>query len=56
MLKNNALKSAFKEVYAKTPKIVKKTEKKKGKAAADRQKVAIALNKARAKGARISKK
>jgi hypothetical protein len=41
------LAKAFKEVFADEPEIVKKTRKKKGKKAAKRQKVAIALSKAR---------
>ena len=38
--------AAFHEVYTNTPKIVKHTEKKFGKADAKRQRVAIALSKA----------
>ena len=39
--------AAFREVNRKEPAIVKKTRRKKGKAAASRQKTAIALAKAR---------
>ncbi len=39
--------AAFREVNRKEPAIVKKTRRKKGKAAAKRQKIAIALSKAR---------
>jgi hypothetical protein len=44
--------SAFREVHANTPKVVQKTMYKKGPEAAEKQRVAIALSKARAKGAR----
>ena len=47
------LKAAFHEVKHNEPKIVAKTRAKKGAKAAQRQKVAIALSKARAKGAKI---
>jgi hypothetical protein len=43
---------AFREVYAKTPRTVKA----KGKAARTKQKIAVALNKARKAGARVPKK
>lgn len=48
MNKNKAkkLKKAFKEVYAKEPRIVGKTRAKKGNKAARKQKVAISLSKA----------
>ncbi len=39
--------AAFREVNRKEPSIVKKTRRKKGKAAAKRQKIAIALSKVR---------
>jgi len=39
--------AAFREVNRNEPAIVKKTRRKKGKAAANRQKIAIALSKAR---------
>lgn len=45
-----ALTSAFHEVYANPPKAVKKTARKKGAAAAQRQAVAVALSKARRAG------
>jgi hypothetical protein len=45
--------AAFREVTKKEPKVVAKTRAKKGAKAASKQKVAIALNKARAAGARI---
>jgi len=41
------LSSAFREVHAKTPAIVKHTAEKFGKKRAEKQRVAIALNKAR---------
>ena len=41
--------AAFREVNRKEPSVVKKTRRKKGKAAANRQKIAIALSKARAR-------
>lgn len=47
------VKEAFHEVHAKTPAVVKKTAKKEGKAQAEKQRVAIALSKAREKGANI---
>lgn len=55
-MKNNSLSAAFREVYKKTPKIVKKTTAKKGKAAGERQRKKIALEKARRRGAKIPKK
>ena len=45
--KKNAVKAAFQEVFKKTPKIVKKTAKKFGKARAEKQRIAIALAKGR---------
>lgn len=48
--------AAFREVNKKEPTIVGKTREKKGSAAAKKQKVAIALSKAREAGARIPKK
>ena len=49
------VKAAFKEVKKDEPKIVDKTRKKEGEEVAKKQKVAIALSKARRAGARISK-
>lgn len=48
--------AAFREVKKNPPARVKRTQRKKGKSAAQKQKVAIALSKARARGARIPKK
>jgi hypothetical protein len=50
------VRAAFREVHRKEPKVVKKTRRKKGAKAARKQKVAIALAKARRRGARIPKK
>lgn len=50
------VKAAFEEVNENEPAIVGKTRAKKGAAAAKKQKVAIALSKARAAGARIPEK
>lgn len=47
---------AFSEVFSKTPKAVKHTASKFGKARAEKQRVAIALNKARKAGASIPKR
>jgi len=47
---------AFSEVFHKTPKIVKHTARKFGKARAERQRKAIALNKARRAGADIPRR
>lgn len=47
--------AAFREVHENPPSRVTRTRKKKGKAAAEKQMRAIALSKARAKGARIPK-
>lgn len=47
---------AFREVNRNEPGAVKKTRKKKGKAAAERQRTAIALSKARRAGAGIPRK
>ena len=44
---------AFHEVHANEPKAVAATRRKKGSAAAEKQRVAIALSKARAAGARV---
>jgi hypothetical protein len=44
---------AFRKVYTDRPAVVWATERKKGKEAARKQKIAIALSKARAKGAII---
>ena len=46
---------AFSEVFAKTPKAVKRTARKFGEKRAKKQRIAIALNKARRAGARIPK-
>lgn len=51
-----ATKKAFDEVHSNTPAIVKKTTKKEGKEAGEKQRVAIALSKARAAGANIPEK
>ncbi|MCI0526268.1 MAG: hypothetical protein L0Y56_02270 [Nitrospira sp.] len=45
----------FREVFRDEPQVVAKTRRKKGAKAAHRQKVAIALSKARRAGARIPK-
>lgn len=52
--KKNIAKAA-KEVYSDEPAIVAKTRKKKGKKAAQKQKVAIMLNKARKMGKKKKK-
>lgn len=44
------LNAIFHEVHHEVPKVVQKTERKKGKAAAEKQMVAIALSKARRAG------
>jgi len=49
------LKMSFSEVFAKTPKAVKRTARKFGEKRAKKQRIAIALNKARRAGARIPK-
>lgn len=48
--------AAFREVKRSPPARLKRTRRKKGKEAARKQSIAIALSKARAKGARIKKK
>lgn len=48
--RNPVLDRSFSEVFKNPPKIVKQTERKKGKAAARKQKVAIAMSKARRSG------
>jgi hypothetical protein len=53
MPKRTRVEQAFHEVSENEPAVVAKTRKKKGAAAAKRQKVAIALSKARAAGARV---
>lgn len=53
---NLKVKAAFHEVYMDEPEIVGKTRAKKGEKAAQKQKVAISLSKARAAGAKIPKK
>ena len=50
------LQSVGHELKKKPPKILAKTRRKKGKAAAERQRVAILLAKARKRGARIKRK
>ena len=53
-VKNRAiLKKTFGEVFSNEPKIVAKTRRKKGAAKAKKQKIAIALSKARRAGASI---
>lgn len=47
MAKSRVLNMAFKEVFSKTPKIVKHTARKFGKKRAEKQRTAIALSKAR---------
>jgi len=47
------VKRMFDEVHSNTPRAVKRTARKKGKAAAEKQRVAIALSKARRAGANI---
>ena len=51
--KKTLVTSAFHEVYHNTPKVVTSTAAKFGQARADKQRVAIALDKARQHGARI---
>lgn len=53
---NKKVKAAFEEVYSNEPTVVEKTREKKGETQAKKQKVAIALSKARAAGAKIPKK
>jgi hypothetical protein len=53
MAQDKRIKAAFHEVHKDTPGIVKKTTAKKGKAAGEKQRVAIALSKARAAGANV---
>ncbi|KKK85136.1 hypothetical protein LCGC14_2776320 [marine sediment metagenome] len=50
------LKSVGRELKKNPPKILAKTRRKRGKAAAERQRVAILLSKARKRGARIKRK
>lgn len=45
--------AAMREVHRNTPAVVKQTARKKGKAAAERQRRKIGLEKARRKGARV---
>ena len=49
----NVLKSIAKEMKMNPPEILGKTKKKKGKKAAEKQRVAILLSKARKKGVKI---
>lgn len=51
-----ALKAAFHEVYHDTPHAVIQTTAKKGPVVAQKQRIAIALSKARAKGGRIPRR
>jgi len=53
MARHTKVARAFSEVKRNEPAIVGKTRRKKGAAAARRQKIAIALSKARRKGAKI---
>lgn len=50
MKQSPILKAAFSEVFAKEPKIVAKTRRKKGATAARKQKIAIAFAKSRRAG------
>lgn len=50
------LSNVGKELKNNPPKILAKTKRKKGKAAAEKQRVAILLSKARKRGAKIKKK
>jgi hypothetical protein len=56
MKRRPILDKSFSEVFHNEPKIVAKTRKKKGATAARKQKIAIALSKARAAGANIPRK
>lgn len=47
---------AFSEVFSNTPKAVKHTARKFGKKRAEKQRVAIAMSKARKRGARIPRR
>ena len=47
------VKAAFNELKKNPPAVLKKTAKKKGSAAANKQRIAIALSKTRAKGAKV---
>lgn len=50
------VRAAFREVSREEPEAVKRTRRKQGSAAAERQRKAIALDKARRRGARIPKR
>lgn len=50
------VRNAFREVARNEPRAVKRTRRKKGARAAKKQRIAIALSKARAKGAKIRKR
>ena len=50
------VRNAFREVTRNEPKAVKRTRRKKGARAAKKQRIAIALRKARRRGARIPKR
>ncbi len=52
---NQKVQRAFKEVKKNEPKIVGETRRKKGKKAAEKQKIAIALSKARRKNVKLPK-
>ncbi len=52
---NQKVERAFKEVKKNEPKIVGETRRKKGKKAAEKQKIAIALSKARRKNVKLPK-
>ena len=52
---NQKVQRAFKEVKENEPKIVGQTRRKKGKKAAEKQKIAIALSKARRKNVKLPK-
>jgi predicted TIM-barrel fold metal-dependent hydrolase len=52
---NQRVERAFKEVKKNEPKIVGETRRKKGKKAAEKQKIAIALSKARRKNVKLPK-
>jgi hypothetical protein len=53
MSKDRRVSAAFHEVKHNPPKVLAKTRKKSGKKRARKQQIAIALSKARAKGARV---
>jgi len=53
MSKDRRVSEAFREVHNNPPKVLAKTRKKSGKKRARKQQIAIALSKARSKGAKI---